>query len=178
MGDQQARFEQIYLQHHRDVRRYVGRRLVEPEVDDATADVFVVAWRRLAELPPDDRVLPWLYSVARRVLANEYRRARRARTLVEQIGEQQPNADHADAVADRMAVAAAFDDLTEADQEIIRLVAWESLNSTQVAAVLGCARTTAAMRISRARRRLSRALHAPPAAAVALPVVEQRGISR
>lgn len=178
MGDRQAHFEWLYLQHHADIRRYVGRRLAGPEVDDATADVFVVAWRRFAELPPDDRVLPWLYSVARRVLANEYRRARRARCLAEQIGAGQPIVDPADAVADRLAVATAFDQLTTTDQEVIRLVAWENLNSTQVAAVLGCARTAAAMRIARARRRLLRALHAPPAAPAALHVVEQRGTSQ
>ena len=38
---------------------------------EVIAEVFVVAWRRLDELP--DPVLPWLYGAARRVLANEFR---------------------------------------------------------------------------------------------------------
>ncbi|MGW5050374.1 sigma factor-like helix-turn-helix DNA-binding protein [Actinokineospora sp. NPDC004072] len=61
-------------------------------------------------------------------------------------------------VVDRLVLAEAFDRLTERDQEVLRLVAWEQLTAAEVAVVLGCARTTAAMRISRAGRRLLRAL--------------------
>ena len=44
-------FEQIYRRHYDAVRCYLGRRLAADEVDDATAEVFVVAWRRFGELP-------------------------------------------------------------------------------------------------------------------------------
>src|SRR3954467_10904065 len=68
----QRRFTHLYEQHYWSVLRFLLRRLgEEPRSRDLTAEVFVVAWRRLDELP--DPVLPWLYGVARRVLANEYR---------------------------------------------------------------------------------------------------------
>lgn len=157
MADRRDRFGHVYRRNYGEVVRYLGRRLAADRVEDAAAEVFVVAWRRVGELPTDDWVLPWLYGVARRVLANELRRARRAAGLAEQVAAQ-PSvhavADHAGPVADRLAIAEAFDQLGEEDQEVLRLVAWEQLNSAQVAAVLGCARTTAAMRIHRARRRL------------------------
>ncbi|GAA2997766.1 RNA polymerase sigma factor [Actinokineospora diospyrosa] len=153
-------FDRLYRRHHDAVRRFLGRRLTAADVDDATAEVFVVTWRRLAELPADDRVLPWLYGVARLVLANEFRRARRADRLVLRIGglADEPPGDGSNAVVDRLVLAAAFDTLPERDQEVLRLVAWEQLTAAEIAVVLDCGRTTAAMRVSRAGRRLLRAL--------------------
>ncbi|NYH79410.1 RNA polymerase sigma-70 factor (ECF subfamily) [Actinopolyspora biskrensis] len=163
MADGQTYFGRIYRRHYGDVRRFVGRRLAEDEVEDVAAEVFVVAWRRLADMPAEERVLPWLYGIARRVLANEFRRARRAQDLAEHVASQPEhrNGDHAEAVTDRVAAAAAFDRLRENDREILRLVAWENLSTAEIATVLGCARTTAAMRVRRARRRLFKSLHGP-----------------
>ena len=74
--------------HAVDVRRYLYRRLVgaaDPAAtaDDLTADVLVIAWRRRADVPAGAE-LPWLYAVARRVLAN-YRR-RPQEVLVADLG--------------------------------------------------------------------------------------------
>ncbi|WP_216216866.1 RNA polymerase sigma factor [Amycolatopsis aidingensis] len=163
MAEKLERFDRIYRRYYTAVYRFVGRRVASAQVDDMTAEVFVVMWRRLGEMPREDRVLPWLYAVARRVLANETRRVQRARALAEQMADQAElrlGGDHAEAVIDRQLVAAAFDRLDERDQEVLRLVGWEGLSSAEVAAVLGCARTTAVMRISRARRRLLKGLRA------------------
>ncbi|MDR7302352.1 RNA polymerase sigma factor [Haloactinomyces albus] len=162
MGDGQAYFGRIYRRYYGALRRFVGRRVIYGEVDDVTAEVFVVAWRRFAELPAEESVLPWLYGIERRVLANEFRRSRRADALADQVAAQPARSagtDHAEAVADQLAIAAAFDRLRADDREVLRLVAWENLTGAEVATVLGCARTTAAMRINRARRRLLKSLH-------------------
>ena len=73
----QARFEALYREHGGAVRRYVRRRAEAQSADDVVADVFVVAWRRLSDIPDDP--LPWLLGVARRVL--ELTPARGARVL-------------------------------------------------------------------------------------------------
>ena len=66
----QRRFTRLYELHYWSVLRFLLRRLGdEPRARDLTAEVFVVAWRRLDELP--DPVLPWLYGAARKILANE-----------------------------------------------------------------------------------------------------------
>jgi len=49
-------------------------------------------------------------------------------------------------------------ELGERDREVLLLSAWESLVPAQIAMVLGCSRTTAAVRLHRARRRLARAV--------------------
>ena len=67
----QVVFERLYRANYDRVLAY-GLRRTDPErARDATAETFVVAWRRLADVPPDP--LPWLLGVARRVLANERR---------------------------------------------------------------------------------------------------------
>ncbi|GAA2709006.1 RNA polymerase sigma factor [Micromonospora olivasterospora] len=91
------------------------------------------------------------------VLANEARGRRRWRELTLRVAaepDQSVAADHADEVISQRDVAVAFDQVLEADREVLRLVAWERLTVAEAAVVLGCSRATFAMRLMRARRRL------------------------
>lgn len=78
-SDRRTQFEAMFATHHEAVRRYVVRRQSGALVDDAIAETFLVAWRRLDEIL--DRTLPWLLGVARRVLADQRRAVRRRRSL-------------------------------------------------------------------------------------------------
>ncbi len=55
-------------------------------------------------------------------------------------------------------LAAALARLSDADRELLLLVAWDGLLPVQAAEVLGVKPTTARVRLMRARRRLSHAL--------------------
>jgi RNA polymerase sigma-70 factor (ECF subfamily) len=144
-------FEQIYTEHVDAVRAFVRRRSAEDLVDDVVADTFVVCLRRLADVP--SQPLPWLYGVARKTLANE--RRKRARTVHLEAGvayEPEPAGDPA--------LARAFGELSEADREVLRLVAWESLALRDAAAVLGCSAVACRVRYFRAKSRLGARLEA------------------
>ena len=52
-------------------------------------------------------------------------------------------------------IARALGELSEDDREVLMLVAWEGLTAAQAGEVLGCSAGAAAMRLHRARRRLS-----------------------
>jgi len=132
------RFTQLYEAHYEAVERYVRRRVDDEAVRDVVAEVFLTAWRRLNDLPTEP--LPWLYGTARKVLANERRGAQRRVALASRIAENTStdSADHADAVAARMAVAAALSRLSDEDAECLRLVAWEDLTLRRAAQALGC----------------------------------------
>src|SRR6266480_3403508 len=74
-------FTGIYTAHFPHILKYGLRRLVDADASDELAqEVFVIAWRRRDEVP--DRSLPWLYGVARRLLANEWRARRAAPELL------------------------------------------------------------------------------------------------
>src|SRR5579875_2095658 len=81
----QTRFTELYDQNVEAVRRYVWRRgpLL---VDDVVAETFLVAWRRLDDVPSN--ALPWLITVARNTLLNERRHARRQTALSDRIAAE------------------------------------------------------------------------------------------
>ena len=78
------RFEEMFTEHYAAVRGYALRRTSADAAQDAVAETFLVAWRRLDDVPPD--ALPWLFGVARRVLANQRRSAARSEALEERLG--------------------------------------------------------------------------------------------
>jgi RNA polymerase sigma-70 factor (ECF subfamily) len=152
-----ARFEELFTCHHDDVLRYFVRRLdIRADAADLVAETLLIAWRRLDEVP-DGQILPWLYGVARRVLSNHRRGETRRHGLADRLRD-----DLRTAVPDpqpaAVEAAEAFKQLSDTDREVLSLVAWEGLDSTQLAAVLDCSRNTAMVRLHRARRRLERLL--------------------
>jgi RNA polymerase sigma-70 factor (ECF subfamily) len=162
MADKEERFDELYRHNYRMIERYVRRRVDDPTVSDVVAEIFTVAWRRINEVPTTDAKL-WLFAVGRNVVANHVRGSGRAYRLTEKVAANTARfaEDHADDVAERLTVAAAFDRLGPGDQEVLRLVAWEGLTLRQAAAVLGCGVAAVAMRLNRARRRLRRSLLLP-----------------
>lgn len=154
--ERRARLERLFDRHAADVRSYALRRIDAETAADVVMDVFVVACRRLEDVPVEP--LPWLLACARRVLANQRRAARRAEGLRDRIAEALERRGHDGAAAARL--AAALDELTESDREIVLLAAWEGLTPGEIGRVVGCSRGAAAVRLHRARRRLETALRA------------------
>jgi RNA polymerase sigma-70 factor (ECF subfamily) len=152
--DPSAAFRALYEGHRDAVWRYFRRRAGHDAADELTAEVFVVAWRGRERPPSDPR--PWLYGVARNVLANHRRGEARAAALGERVGREAAAVagDHAELAHVRADLAAALARLAPADREVLLLVAWEGLTSAEAAQVLGCRAPAARARLSRARRRL------------------------
>lgn len=157
--DPRARFEGLYLAHNAAVRTYVRRRVDSQDADDVVADVFVIAWRRLGDVPEDP--LPWLFGVARRVMANRWRGATRAAALRDRMMSERPKLEPSRSMtSERREVLRALSAMREKDRETLLLVAWEGLEPAQAAKVLGVSPNTFSARLSRARRRFQRALAA------------------
>ena len=164
------RFEQMFEAHYRPVLTYALRRADPDVAQDVTAQTFLVAWRRLDEVP--ELELPWLYGVARRVLANEQRSARRRGALAERAAAE---------LADRevrtpdSTLARALSRLGARDRELLLLTAWEGLALPEAAVAIGCSRTAARVRLHRARKRLAAELERAeePLRPLATPVEEQ-----
>jgi RNA polymerase sigma factor (sigma-70 family) len=180
--DPTARFIALYQRQYDAVLRYALRRTDPETARDVAAETFLVAWRRLDVVPADHAdAAPWLYGVARRVLANAERARRRTENLTARLQRERPNAGAADAaavVAETALLTAALATLTETDQEALRLVGWEELDLSGAALAMGCSRGTMAVRLHRARRRLERALEVvaddEPRPAVGWPASHRR----
>ncbi len=74
---QNTRLQRLHASHHDAMWAYCYRRLHRDDVPDAVAEVFLVAWRKIDRAPDDGEALLWLYGVARNVVRNVNRSARR-----------------------------------------------------------------------------------------------------
>jgi RNA polymerase sigma-70 factor (ECF subfamily) len=154
------RFRRIYLANYIRLVGYATRRTTSAEdAADVVAETFLVAWKNLPKVPPGDQATPWLYGVARGVLANQRRSERRRIRLAQRIGfELLGSPTLVDDASDLPELAAAFGALSAADREILSLAAWEGLSPAELAIALGCSGGAAKVRLSRARTRLQRSI--------------------
>jgi RNA polymerase sigma-70 factor, ECF subfamily len=150
------RFERVFRAHHDAVLAYALRRSDAAAAEEVVAETFLVCWRRLDVVP--DEALPWLYGVARRVLANRRRGVSRAGAALDRLVHDDPPAtprDPSDVMAEKDAILRALDALSERDREALRLWGWEGLDVAAGARAAGCSRAAFSVRVHRARRRLS-----------------------
>lgn len=163
MTDPQAieRFTALYELHHGRIYAYAVSRAGRQLADEVVSEVFLVAWRRLEDIPAP--ALPWLLAVARNVVIEQFRAAARQQSIAAELrtwasGAQGTMADVADEVTERLTVLTALATLSEADRELLTLLAWQGLTPRQAAQVVGCSTPALFVRLHRARRRLERAM--------------------
>jgi RNA polymerase sigma-70 factor (ECF subfamily) len=155
------RLKDIYDSYSGVILAYALRRL--GNVDDAVdvvAETFAVAWRRIDDVPAGDQARPWLYGVARRVLANQRRsNLRRLRLedklkLAAQHSVDEPLSGGDLSVETREALGR----LSGRDREVLTLAAWDGLDTHEIAVALGCSSGAARVQLHRARRRFEKLL--------------------
>ena len=146
-----AWFEELFRAHSTALYRYFARRAPRDDVEDLTAEVLAVAWRR-RDVVPDDAALPWLYRTAGYVLANHRRKGRPV--PVGDVAEEVDDADPAMLALADEEVRAVLAGLSPRDRRILLLNAWEGLTGDALGEVLGVSRGGADAALSRARARL------------------------
>lgn len=162
-GRPEDRFRSAYRDHYRQVYVYFRRRTDFESAQDGCADTFLVAWRRIEDLPDEPDVLPWLYGVARRVLANQWRTRKRTDRLRDRLrgfgSDPEPSletiiirAPHIQNVLD------ALERLKPIDREVLLLSEWEGQSNAEIAAAVGCKPHAVDQRIYRAKSRLENEL--------------------
>ncbi len=153
-GIDQRSFDAFVREVAEPVRRYLARRTDADTAEEAFAEVLMVCWRRVDDLPADP--LPWVYVVARNCLANAERARRRRGRLVGRLRAlERPQVVQGPADdPDHAALHEAFARLRKDDAEVLRLWAWEQLDTGEIATVLGVSPNAAAIRLHRAKRRL------------------------
>jgi len=149
------RFRELFESNFRPLLAYALRR-TEPreEAADVVAETFLVAWRRLDDVPEGAAARPWLFGVARRILSNQVRGQWRRSRLVDRLRGDLIMAYPATPVTEATVVGVALNRLDEADRELLRLTAWEGLTPSDLAVVMDIPPGTARSRLHRARSRL------------------------
>jgi RNA polymerase sigma-70 factor (ECF subfamily) len=135
------RFRSAHQATYADLLRFVTRRTSASDAEDVVAEAFLVAWRRVEDLPMalgDQRA--WLFGIARNCLLNDGRSHRRHDALAVRIAEHPPVSDQ------------------ELDEDFLArrldIAAWDGLTGPEAAAVLGISPVAFRLRLSRARKAL------------------------
>jgi RNA polymerase sigma factor (sigma-70 family) len=162
--ERRQRFEALFREHAAGIASYCRwQSRSAGDADDAVAEVFLVAWRRLDEVPRGEGVRPWLYGTARKVLANQARSQARRSRLQERLSAQPELTQRDDdPVAGRVHEALAA--LDPRDREVLLLAEWEGLAPAEIAEVMRCPAVTVRGRLHRARRRFRDAFESEQAA--------------
>jgi RNA polymerase sigma-70 factor (ECF subfamily) len=162
--DRVGRLTDVFGRHAEAVLRFARRRLDdEAAAWDVVSDTFLTAWRHADGCPQiSDEQLPWLYAIAGNAVRTHQRGRARHDALtrrIEAAAREGEMPDPAEQVAAIDAITSAMGALSPIDQEVLRLIGWEHLpDARSVGVALGIGTSAAAVRIHRARRRLSREL--------------------
>ncbi|MEI4273567.1 sigma-70 family RNA polymerase sigma factor [Klenkia sp. LSe6-5] len=147
-------FEDLYRETQGPVLAYLARRVPPADAADLMAETYLVAWRRRADLRSASEGRPWLFGVARRLLA-EHHRLRPDAVALDDVGDPAAPADGT-SVDHGPAVRAALRTLGPVGRELVTLTVWDGLSPAEAAAVVGLTAGTARVRLHRARARLAR----------------------
>jgi RNA polymerase sigma-70 factor, ECF subfamily len=165
-GESRECFPEIFDSYAPSVLRFARRRLDDGDAAwDVVNDTFTTAWRHWDRRPAAGELLPWLYAIAGNAVRDQRRSAGRQSRLIARLsaaGTAGHTADPADGIVLGQSVAGALARLPAADQEVLRLVAWEGMTDARaIGLVLGLSPAAVRTRVHRARRRLRSLLNEP-----------------
>ncbi|MFG2696648.1 RNA polymerase sigma factor [Kitasatospora sp. NPDC051984] len=163
MSGDAEEFRALYTAHYVAVLRYAWRRVGAEAAPDIAGEVFAAVWQGFDRVPRG-RPLPWLYAIARNMVAGHHRARARADHLhaLATAADDLSARDVGVQVSEQDAVRRGWAALSENDRELLALIGWEGLSITEAAAALGCSPATCSVRLHRARARLRRRLAQQP----------------
>jgi RNA polymerase sigma-70 factor (ECF subfamily) len=145
--------------HAASIEGYCRRRLASAVASDAAADVMLIAWRRIDDVPAGEAARLWLFGVARCVV-QDFERSERRRARLEiklkVYGSHPSDSPEKQVVrrAEDERLLEAITALRPKDREIVMLRLWDELSRSEVAALIGISEAGVDKRFSRALDRL------------------------
>jgi RNA polymerase sigma factor (sigma-70 family) len=166
--DDEQLFAALYRECHRPLLAFVLRLTGgdRQQAEDVVQETMVRAWRSVDTLSPEsESLMPWLATVARRVVIDQWRRRdARPPEVGEGTLEDQASPDETDGILRSVAVAEALRALTPAHRDVLTETVLRDQSVNQAAEVLGIPAGTVKSRVYYALRALR-------------VVLEERGIT-
>jgi len=162
-GQREERFSALFADAYCEVLRFAQRRVHPGHAEDAVAEAFLVAWRRLDEAPRrPGEARAWLFGITRNCLLNARRGQDRQDALAVRIRDTTPSPSgeglEPDLAVQWLDLVAAWRALSAGEQEVLALAVFDELTSPQAARVIGVTPAAYRLRLMRARRALRRQL--------------------
>lgn len=155
LAGEEAAFELLVRRHTDSVWRLAYSMLRQREsAEDVVQEVFVKAYRGLAEFRGDSQLRTWLLSITHRACIDHVRRAREVVSLEEVRAERARETD----LATRITLEQAIEALPQDEREAFMLVDVLGLSREEAASVSGIPASTLKSRLARAHDRLVAAI--------------------
>ncbi|MBP2180608.1 RNA polymerase sigma factor [Amycolatopsis magusensis] len=152
-------FGLLFDRHAAPLRHYLVRRIGEAVADDLVSETFLIAWNQRHRYDPARAaVRSWLYGIATNLLRRHVRdevRALRAQPAPDPVdGHAVRVAEQVDAQTAARQLAGPLAALAPGDRDVLLLIAWAGLDTTEVAEALDIPAGTVRSRLHRVRRQL------------------------
>lgn len=154
-GDErkEAVYRRLFDQHWSRVRRHLECYIEnEAEVDELTAEVFLVAWRKLD--PRSPMPLSWLLRTAHNKLRDRARSARSRERAVDALVRGLENPAQPLDPMEVLALRTAITSLNARERQVVVLTYWDDLSAGEIADVLRTSQGAVWTTLSRARNKL------------------------
>lgn len=162
---ERGEFEQLFNSNAHSVRSFIWRRsggldVATASADDIEADVWSIAWSRRESAPKDVELqLPWLFQIARHVLANHIRKSDTRKRISNSLNPEEITEISADSfVLLNEEISEIFKLLNASEREVMALTVWEDLKPAQIALVLGISSNAVSIRLNKGRNKISKYL--------------------
>ena len=156
LGEREA-LADLVRRWHPTVHGFVRRMVGPAAADDVTQEVWIAILRALPRLQDTSRFSTWLFTIARRAVADRLRAEYRHREVGLQVDPAEPD-DEGDAAVDRVDVDAALSALPAREREVLVLVYLYDLDLATCAEICRIPVGTVKSRLFRARRMLREGL--------------------
>ncbi len=154
-------FHELYDRYANDVYRFAYWLTGNPhDAGDITSETFVRAWTAPEE-PRTETVKAYLFTIARNLHRNRWRRQSRLEGLDETMLDKTPQPDEAAVYEDEFQLTMkAVHALPEMDRTVLLLRAEQDLSYEDIAAATGLSAIAVRVRVFRARAKIAEILNA------------------
>lgn len=172
MPDQKLDFNDIHAKFHSKIRRYLARRVGEPDADDLTQAVFIKVSQGLIDFRGEASLATWIYRIAANIVTDKLRSVRysiQVDSLTDNLMEgMNIKPDETQSVIDRNlirkemneCIRGIVDRLPDQSRAVIKLSEIEELKNSEIAERLGTTLENVKIRLHRARKRLKEDMNA------------------
>jgi RNA polymerase sigma factor (sigma-70 family) len=159
-------FATLFDRHCAEIYRYLARRLGPDVAEDATAETFLVAFRKRDRFSADRQdARPWLYGIATRTIGEHRRAETRRHRAFGRLDRTAVTESFEDRAAGRVTaqqlggrISGMLGRLSAGERDLLLLIAWADLSYEEAAEALDVPIGTVRSRLHRARKKARKAL--------------------
>ncbi len=153
---------ELWDEFHHEIRRFILRRVADPDdAEDLVQEIFIKIHTRIDQLQNNERLVPWLYQIARNTIIDYYRSRKTYLSIPENLIENQITVmEDEDNVEGKLAkgLQGMINQLDEKYRLPLEMVELQGIKQKDVAEKLGISISGAKSRIQRGREKLRQLL--------------------